>query len=281
MQISLFEHLSPLQLHYAGSQSLGLGTPFFNPLHNNPDVTELLLHCEGGGTYQFDGTVYEAEPHTILFYNQGLWHEERSYTNTPYEVMYLGFSGLQLKGLPAGYFIERHVSPVVALGNDFYLVEQRLREILHVKNTYSPESQWIADHLLGVFLGELAGIIHHRNHLPKTKQNVSKTVSLIKRYIHENYYKLVTLNHLSEVAHMSLFHLSRLFKKETGDSPIQYLMKYRLEVAKQYLQSTNDTIEVISEKIGYESEAHFQHIFKKRHGMSPGKFRTAHKSHKE
>lgn len=281
MQHSLFEHHSPLQLHYAGSQNLGLGTPFFNPLHNNPDVTELLLHCEGGGTYQFDGIVYEAKPHTILFYNQGLWHEERSYTNTRYEVMYLGFSGLQLKGLPVGYFTERHISPVVDLGNDFLLVEQRLREILRVKNTPSPESQWIANHLLGVFLGELAGIIHHRNLKPKKEQNISKTVSLIKRFVHENYSKPVTLNHLSEVAHISPFHLSRLFKKETGGSPIQYLMKYRLEVAKQYLESTTDTIEVISGRIGYESEAHFQHIFKKHHGLSPGKYRTAHRIHKE
>lgn len=277
MQHSLFADDCQLHLHYAGAQNLPIGKPFFNPLHNDPDATELLLICGGGGTYQFDGILYEAKPHTILFYNQGLWHEERSYTHIPYVTMYLAFGGLQLKGFPVGFFIERHISPLVELGDNFFAIEQLLREIVHVKNTPSPEAHWIADHLLGVFLGELAKLIHHRNFLPQKEQNASKSIMLLKKHIHENYNKTITLDRLSEVAHISPFHLSRLFNKETGDSPIQYLMKYRLEVAKQYLLSTNDTIEAIAERIGYESEAHFQHIFKRLVGIPPGKFRASHK----
>jgi AraC-like DNA-binding protein len=275
MQPSIFANYCQLQLHYAGAQNLAPGVPFFNPLHNDPDLTELLFICEGGGTYQIDGKVYEVKPRTVLFYNQGLWHEERSYTHIPYVTIYLGFSRLHLNGLPEGFFTDRLLPPIYELKEDFFELEQRLREIVHIKNSPTPESEWVSNHLLSVFLGELAKVVHydHNTHQPQG-QNASKAVNLSKKFMHENYCQLITLNDLSQITHVSPFHLSRLFKKETGSSPIQYLMKYRIEAAKQYLKSTNETIAVIAERIGYESEAHFQHTFKRMTGITPGKYRT-------
>lgn len=273
MRQSIFTNDCKLHLHYAGTQNLVPGTLFFNPLHNNPDVTELLLICEGGGNFQFDGKLYEAKAHTVLFYNQGLWHEERSYSHLPYVTVYLGFSGLNLHGMPQGYFIDREISPLIELNEGFFEIEQRVREIVHVKNTPAPESQWISDQLLSVFIGELAQLVHHRNILYPQGHSTTKAVSLSKKYMHENYSRPITLQDLSTLTHLSPFHFSRLFKKETGNSPIQYLMKYRIEAAKQYLKTTNETMAVISERIGYQSEAHFQHTFKKITGLAPGKYR--------
>jgi AraC-like DNA-binding protein/mannose-6-phosphate isomerase-like protein (cupin superfamily) len=275
LQQSIFSNECQLHLHYAGAQNLSPGVTFFNPLHNDPDVTELLMICEGGGTYQFDGKIYEAEAHSVLFYNQGLWHEERSFTYIPYVTMYLGFSGLRLNGLPPGFFIDRQLSPVFKLKDNFFETEQRLREILHVKNTPDPESQWVANHLLSVFLGELARLVHHRNIARPQVQSTFKAVSLCKKFMHENYSQPISLQDLSKQAHLSPFHLSRVFKKETGLSPIQYLMKYRIEAAKQYLKSTNETIAIIAERVGYESETQFQHMFKRISGLTPGKYRTS------
>lgn len=273
---SMFADDCRLRLHYAGTMCRPVGKPFINLLHNNPDVTELLLLCGGSGTYQFDGRVYEAKERSVLFYNQGLWHEERSHTHIPYESIYLGFSGLKLVGLPEGYFIARHLSPVVPLGEHYFAAWQRIRELLQMKLNASPESQWLSDHLLGVLLGELSDIVHHTAVRRGDNPTASRTVQTLKRYIHENYSEKINLEQLARQVHLSPYHMSRVFKKETGIAPIQYVMSYRVEVSKQYLLTSADTMESIAERVGYESETHFQHIFRRLTGSTPGQYRALH-----
>ncbi len=66
---------------------------------------------------------------------------------------------------------------------------------------------------------------------------------------------------------------SQKFKETTGQTPIGYLTNWRLHLAKNLLLKTNKSIFNIANDIGYQSEEHFQKIFKKTIGKSPTKFR--------
>ena len=72
---------------------------------------------------------------------------------------------------------------------------------------------------------------------------------------------------------MSASYFSKLFKKGTGFSPYDYLLTVRLDRAKELLRQTDDSIENVAFKTGFNSESNFIYFFKKETGVSPLKFR--------
>ena len=93
-------------------------------------------------------------------------------------------------------------------------------------------------------------------------------------YIQEYYAEPITLDSLAEVFNYSAYHLSSLFKEHTGISPIDYLIRFRLEMASELLMKTDASIREIAASIGYKDVYYFSRIFKKRKGVSPAQFRT-------
>jgi len=65
----------------------------------------------------------------------------------------------------------------------------------------------------------------------------------------------------------------RRFKIATGYAPIDYIQTLRIEEAKQMLESTNDAIENIAVKAGYEDATSFRRLFKRMTGVTPGRYR--------
>jgi len=68
-------------------------------------------------------------------------------------------------------------------------------------------------------------------------------------------------------------YLSRMFKKTTGQSPAQYLLKLRMERARQLLGEPL-TIGQIAASVGFADPFHFSRQFKKWHGCSPSELRV-------
>ena len=92
-------------------------------------------------------------------------------------------------------------------------------------------------------------------------------------FIHLNYEKELSVELIAQQANLSIYHFSRLFKKETGYSPYEYLMHYRLDKAKKLLKTSKKTISEISFLTGFKSESNFIYCFHKNMNMSPGQFR--------
>ena len=92
-------------------------------------------------------------------------------------------------------------------------------------------------------------------------------------YIRENIYEQITLDDLANAAAISKFHFSRLFKEETGLTPLEYVVQTKINLAKTILSTTNRTIADIAMDLGFSSESSFINAFKKRTGISPNRFR--------
>jgi AraC-like DNA-binding protein len=78
-----------------------------------------------------------------------------------------------------------------------------------------------------------------------------------------------TLQEMAKIAGMSRSSFALKFKNVVGRSPLDYLTRWRMQVASDRLRSTEDNIATIAHEIGYESEAAFSTAFKKVHGHSP------------
>lgn len=104
-----------------------------------------------------------------------------------------------------------------------------------------------------------------------------KQISLSKDLIEQNLHTHITLESIAHNVFISPYYLSHLFKKNTGVTFLNYVIEQRLEKAKQLLVTTNDTIEQIALKTGYEESNSFRRLFKKKVGMSPSTYRATSK----
>ncbi|MFP3422319.1 AraC family transcriptional regulator, partial [Bacillus sp. SIMBA_161] len=89
-----------------------------------------------------------------------------------------------------------------------------------------------------------------------------------------NYYESISVELLADILACSSRHLSRLFKRQTGSTPIDYMIKLRMEKAKELLLTTEASLQEIAEGIGYADKYYFAKMFKRYTGIPPIRYRT-------
>jgi AraC family transcriptional regulator len=97
----------------------------------------------------------------------------------------------------------------------------------------------------------------------------------ISDYIHTHLDQSIKLADLANIAGMSQFHFSRMFKQSMGISPHQYLLQQRVEQAKQLLKQSKLAIAEIALQCGFNSQSHLSKHFREATGMSPSDYRQA------
>ncbi|CAG7615252.1 helix-turn-helix domain-containing protein [Paenibacillus allorhizosphaerae] len=100
----------------------------------------------------------------------------------------------------------------------------------------------------------------------------------ILSYIHDHYHEELSIEHFAQQMNMSVGHFSRTFKEEVGEKYVEYIAKYRMCRAKQFLLETNMKIDDIAEQVGYWGRNSFIRNFRKYEGTTPAKFRSVHQS---
>lgn len=95
----------------------------------------------------------------------------------------------------------------------------------------------------------------------------------ISDFIHAHLDQSIKLADLAEVAGMSQFHFSRMFKQAMGMTPHQYLLQQRIEQAKQLLKGTKLAIAEIALQCGFNSQSHLSKHFRDATGMTPSAYR--------
>lgn len=103
----------------------------------------------------------------------------------------------------------------------------------------------------------------------------SKHYQQILAYIQENYRQNISVEELAETAAMSVAHFSRLFKKATGQSPMAFVMTYRIEQAKKKLEEPDMPLIDIALESGFADQSHFNRVFKKHQGTTPKTYRQS------
>ena len=97
----------------------------------------------------------------------------------------------------------------------------------------------------------------------------SKLTQATLLYIQNNYKKRLTVPMICENVSYSAPHLSRTFKKETGQSVMDYLIMLKIEAAKSLILEKELPLGEIAAQVGYDDYNYFTHLFKKRVGCSP------------
>lgn len=107
----------------------------------------------------------------------------------------------------------------------------------------------------------------------RTKQSPIDTAI---QYIRSNVGKAISLEELACIANLSPYYFSHCFKRQTGFSPLDYVINTRIEKAKVMLLRTNRSISEIAYEVGYSSSGSLINMFVKRVGESPNQYRKNH-----
>ncbi|HQE93088.1 MAG TPA: helix-turn-helix domain-containing protein [Anaerolineae bacterium] len=102
------------------------------------------------------------------------------------------------------------------------------------------------------------------------------TSALVKRilaYFHQNYDRPILRREVAQAVGVSENHLTRIFGRELGLSPWDYLNRYRIKQAKELLLRTSDSITAVALRVGFDDPAYFSRVFRKQVGISPSAFR--------
>ncbi|MFY9920309.1 MAG: helix-turn-helix domain-containing protein [Mycobacterium sp.] len=94
-----------------------------------------------------------------------------------------------------------------------------------------------------------------------------------QRWIAENAQIANPIEEMAGRVGLSTRTLARRFKQATGQSPVAYVQRVRVELAKRSLETGSEPIEEISWTVGYEDSASFRRLFKRLTGLTPGEYR--------
>ena len=103
----------------------------------------------------------------------------------------------------------------------------------------------------------------------------STLFSAIENALSESVYTKSTLDDIAARLFISKSNLIRVFKKNKGITPYQFLLDEKIRIAKALLSTTTMKVKNISDKLSFSDEHYFSHLFKEKTGMSPLKYKAS------
>jgi len=144
------------------------------------------------------------------------------------------------------------------------------------------ESEGLSGRLYAESLGNVLAVHLLRYYTVPASRAVAFTGGLsaiklrkVTEFIADNYGRDLRLAELAQVAGMSSFHFAREFKRTTGTTPHQYLIKFRVERAKALLARNDLPLIEVGLQAGFSHQSHFTRLFRRVTGTTPNAYRLA------
>jgi YesN/AraC family two-component response regulator len=156
--------------------------------------------------------------------------------------------------------------PVLILSNKVLSLEDVKRIESHAQVILQSKGIWSDEETISAMNRAIFG----------TDSIPTHTSGLVKQaigYLHQNYVRPITRWEIAEAVGVSEDYLSRVFNRELGISPWDYLNRYRVLQSKHLLLHTTEAIGVIALQVGFKDHAYFSRVFHKVTGTSPQAFR--------
>ncbi len=112
--------------------------------------------------------------------------------------------------------------------------------------------------------------LHRGRHATKLSLDVAN-------YVRHHLSEPISVDKMAEEFFFSRPYLSGKFKKETGQTLTDFILKEKTEEAKRLLRYSDRQLSAISSYLGFSSQGHFARVFKKYEGVTPGEYREKHR----
>ncbi len=259
------------------------------PLHSH-DFYELVIVTSGSGIHFTEHAEYEILPGDVFVLEAGYSH---GYSKTSdlflYNIIFdralLDQTLFDLSKMP-GYHAIFNIEPKYRQDHEF---SSRLRlhpkeltqitervQLLKRELDHRGEGYGARALALAYFIEIIVSLsrIYSQTNLPDSK--VIHRLAAAFSYIENNSDRTIRIEELTDVTHMSHSTLNRAFKKAAGCSPVEYQLQLKVKKACSLLITTNLSITMIAERVGFSDSNYLSRQFKKIMHMSPREYRKAH-----
>lgn len=245
--------------------------------HSHADFTELTIILSGKSRYYVEGVVYNAVAGDIIICNPGVRHHNIIIPGEePAVEFFTGFSGYQFRNQLPDTIPLKNGEHLLKLDSEARReVQKHCFEMIAEDEENQSGKYFMMKTLLMQIMLLMMRSINETRPMNKNGYNFETyskgyAVKRILNYINENYEDKISLDQIAHNMYLSPVYVSKIFKEETGESPINYLIKVRLEKARVILENdTSGSIKNIANAVGYEDVYHFSKLFKKYYGFSP------------
>ena len=162
------------------------------------------------------------------------------------------------------------------------LVTPCLQKLLEARRCGKTDSDWYAMQIQNLYTSLVSADDDlHRKAVAFVPATLPTRTELLRRvmtatdYVNSNYMSAVTLDDIASAAHLSKYHLARLFRTLHGVSPAAYLRLKRIRTAERLIQRSNADLSEIAERSGFGSRWSMFRELRRRRGMSGRRIRES------
>lgn len=227
----------------------------------------LMIVMDGSLKLEYEKEIYSVSSSEIVLLDQ--YHPHHYWCEDSCSFLFFHFNGKDTSSL-VKHLLEVNGSPVFSCPQFGQIAEtfsQTYRTLIYHNLKVERELSIMVYEILCQLENNEQMYVHNIEHYSKS---VGQAISYFQQHVHEN----VTLTEICDVVHLSPYYFTRLFKKETGYTPVSYLSNLKISLAKLMLRTTNITITQIADSLGYSSDASFINAFKLRTQTTPAAYRN-------
>ena len=240
--------------------------PGYNLQRDSFDSFLLMYIQKGEMDLNTDGQTYHVTANHFVLLD--CYRSHAYSTSGGFECIWCHFDGITARA-----YYENIVS---RLSNVFFMPDpypalSKLSSILKVFDSGAV----VREPLLSKYLNDI--LTEFMLYLPSQVKSLNyiSIAEEIITYINEHFADDLRIEELAAKAGLSHFHFIRVFKKETGFTPHEYILNTRIATAQYLLKNTKLSIKDICYNTGFSSESVFCSSFKHRQGMTPSQYRNA------
>lgn len=251
----------------------------YHEIHRNEGVGQyIFIYCvKGQGWYETGGKHYDITPNHYFIIPTSEAHAYGADAAHPWTIYWIHF-----KGILAPCYADRAAEPKEIrpeihsrISNRQNLFEEIFRTL---ERGYTLENLSYASSLFHYYLGSLRYIHQYREAAPPpSAADEGDVVAALIHYMEDNTEKHLTLQALSRYSGYSVSHLSLLFRAKTGQAPLAYFNRMKMQEACWLLLHTDMLINQICHKVGIDDSYYFSRLFTKIIGISPSAYRQREK----
>ena len=234
---------------------------------NNWDKYIMEYILEGKGYIETEGRRYEVHAGDYYLLNRDRYHIYGADREEPYRKMFVVFHGPLMDSLMEHH----HLTEDVILRN--IDMEAPFRQLLNLLERAATENH--PDDI------DEAMLMIHRMLLPLRPPAIVREMDTaigmaekLRRYIDANILiRPLHLEDLTDYFRMSESQIIRVFRKEYGQTPGQYILQKRLEAAEYLLWCSSMPVGEVAAKLYFSDSCYFSAVFRKWKGLSPSQYR--------
>jgi len=258
------------------------------PLHSH-DFTEIVIINSGSGRHLVEDREQPLAAGDMFIIPRGIQHgyindNNLVITNMIFQMSTVDEHFPEIKGMPGffSFFMAESVSHKMKpqVSRLLNLNDEELACVEELQNKIKREQHGNLAGKASMCLLYLAEILIYLSRLLEDRQeeqlapSTYGTFAKVYNYMNRNYQDKISIEKLAAIARMSERNFQRVFTRIYRVSPMQYLMKVRLEKSRDLLKNTSWEISKVAQESGFQENSYFSLQFKKAFNISPRRYRN-------